>query len=248
MARLLVLPLVALLAACGGGGSGGGGATPDPSGGGADGGGTTDGAGGSDPGGGTVGGGDGGQPNGPASGTAPLAVTSASTPLTPQDVLGAVATNVACTRNGAGAYYSAIRVVATSWAATCEGLRSNKANSTTLDLLVSRARTNGQAPDPIAPGEYPVGGSGDATAQIRVARKDARCGPGPDPGASEGWGVSGTVTVRSVSPRLEGSVDATLGNGARVTGSFSAAACVVSPGDACDVATLDPTSLGACVQ
>jgi hypothetical protein len=33
-----------------------------------------------------------------------------------------------------------------------------------------------------------------------------------------------------------------------VTGSFSAATCAISPGDACDVATLDPTSLGACVQ
>jgi hypothetical protein len=173
-------------------------------------------------------------------------VTSTSTPLTPQSVLGAVATNVACTRNGAGAYYSAIRIVATSWAATCDGFRDNKANSTTLDVLVRR-RSNGPAPDPIAPGQYQVG-SGPIAAEIRVAKKDERCGPGADVNANWGLGVTGTVTVTSVSPRLEGSVDATLSNGARVTGTFSAATCVISPGDACDVATLDLTSTGACVQ
>lgn len=228
MARLLAMTLVALLVACGGGSSGGdkpltpGGGTTDP------------------------GTGAGGDTNPPGGGTSPLAVASASTPLTPLTLLGAVATNVACTRNGEGAYYSAIRIVATSWAATCEGFRDNKANSTTLDILVRRMRS-GPAPDPIAPGQYQVGASGDTAAEIRVAKKDAQCGPGSNVTANWGMGVSGTVTVTSVSPRLEGSVDATLSNGARVTGSFSAAICGTSPGDACDVATLDLTSTGVCI-
>jgi hypothetical protein len=177
-----------------------------------------------------------------------LAVSSASTPLTPQSVLGAVVTNAACTRNGAGAYHSALRIVATSWAATCGGFRDNKANSTTLEILVRRTRTNGQAPEPIAPGTYQVAGTGDAAAELWLARKDERCGPGADPVGNQAWGVAGTVTVTSVNPRLEGSVNSTLSNGALVTGTFSAAACAISPGDACDVATLDPTSPGVCVQ
>lgn len=230
MVRLLAVTLVALLAACGGGGSGGGTETPPPDGG------TPD------PGGGT-----GGDPNPPGGGTSPLAVISTSTPLTPQTLLGAVATNALCTRNGAGAYYSAIRIVATSWAATCAGFRDNKANSTALDVLVRR-RSNGPSPGPIAPGQYQVGATGDTAAELRVDKKDEFCGPGTNVTANRGMGVSGAVTVQSVSPRLEGTVDATLSNGARVTGSFSAAICATSPGDACDVATLDLTSPGVCLQ
>ena len=80
-----------------------------------------------------------------------------------------------------------------------------------------------------------------------MAKKDERCGPGADVNANWGLGVTGTVTVTSVSPSLEGSVDATLSNGARVTGTFSAATCVITPADACDVATLDLTSTGVCI-
>jgi hypothetical protein len=235
MVRLLAVTLVLLVAACGGGGSGDGGGAPNP------GGGTTD------PGGGTTdpGGGTGGDTNPPGGGTSPLAVTSTLTPLTPQSLLGAVATNVACTRNGVGAYYSAIRIVATSWVATCEGFRDNKANSTTLDVLVRRT-SNGPSPVPIAPGQYQVGASGDTAAVIRVAKKDVWCGPGTNVN-NWGMGTAGTVTVTSVSPRLEGSVDATLSNGARVTGVFSTAICTTGAGDACDVATLDLTSTGVCI-
>lgn len=227
MTRTLALPVLALVAACCGG-SGGRGGSLGPAGG--------------------IGDAPGGAPNDPGGGTAPISVSSASTPLTPQSVLGAVATNAACTRNGVGAYHSAIRIVATSWAATCEGFRDNKANSTTLDVLVRRTRADGTAPDPIAPGQYQTGRTGDVTAEIRVVKKDGRCGPGADPVASQGMAVAGTVTVTRVSPTLEGAVNATLSNGARVTGTFSAEPCAMTAGDACDVATLDPTSLGVCVQ
>ena len=160
----------------------------------------------------------------------------------------AVATNVGCTRNGAGAFYSAIRLVATSWPASCERFRDNKANSTTLVVLVSRKRTNGQAPEPIALGRYELGRSGDVVTEVQVSRKDERCGPGTNPLASLRYGVAGAVTLTGVTPQLEGSVDATLDDGARVNGTFSAAPCAISPGDACDVAVLDPTSPGVCVQ
>jgi hypothetical protein len=244
-----VLCLAGLLLACGGGGNGDGGT---PTGGTPTGGTPTGGT----PTGGTPTGGTptGGTPTGgtPTGGTGQLAVVGGPLAFTPAGLLAIAVTNASCTVNSATSNTSAVGVIATSHSSSCSVVAENKANASTLLVVVTRSREDGQPASAVAPGTYTISATSPGPDQpapfVAVLKTNATCDVDLA-SVLAGVATGGTVTLTSVSGTVAGSVSATLAGGGTVSGSFSLAPCSLAGVQACGVSGADPgpVTSGPCV-
>jgi hypothetical protein len=179
----------------------------------------------------------GGIPDGGAGlGTATVSGTVDGGSLTPVSTLGFVSV-VTCPDAGSVAFaFSGIA----DFVASCASLQSDKANSTTLGMVVLRFGLQPQ--QPIAPGNYPITVGfptpDDAGAVNLVTATFEKLGATCQRTLSTD-AIGGNITISSVSSTsVAGTFDLTFGGG-RLTGTFNSPLCSVSDATICQDLTSD---------
>jgi hypothetical protein len=152
--------------------------------------------------------------------------------------------NATCQLTGAvtfGVAYAAM--IASDQTGICGYLQrnQNKANARSVDVAIVRIDPSNPSTS-IAPGTYPVVPNPTvetAYAFLQVSQTDASCAPSDVPA------TGGSVVVTSVANGgIQGTIDATLTDGGKITGAFDAPACAVTfPGDVCGgtIGPVNPT-------
>jgi hypothetical protein len=189
-------------------------------------------------------GGGGGGGGGSVTLTGPLAANIASS--------AALSFAGGCTQQGIPVSSAVVGVAFSSAAVNaCQYLQQSRepANSTTAFLTVARVTVVGQAA--VTPGTYTVRSDPvvDPQGNATLARVDVTRSSGPSSTPGEGCEdtgetehASGTITLTSVTgSAVAGSLDVTLRDGGRISGTFDVPTCALPGG--IDPTTCEPTAL-----
>jgi len=192
--------------------------------------------------------------------TTPFAGTIMGQPFTPAGETALVLSQPStCTYSGTTATATGIALGFSTSTGLCPfvkqyGSCTNRANATTVSLLVLRANVSGTgtSPGPVQPGTYAVFTGAlpaiDGQGNVAVAVADITK-TGDAPTCTEPSNIpsptGGTVRIDAISStHVTGSADVTFSDGSRVAGSFDVPTCDF----ATDVCTALTCTTPACVQ
>jgi len=193
------------------------------------------------------------------SGPSPFSGTIFGQPFTPAEGSGLTLSETTCTIEGTTGSGTGLAIRFGNGFGSVPGLCpfvqsngvcANKANATTVDLLVARANLSGGTAGPVQPGTYTISAIPSTDGQGNVILATARItktGAAPDCGTPTATfdATSGTIRIDAIGSHIVGSASLTFpSGGGTLSGSFDVPTCALAV-DVCSA--LSCTTPATCV-